>query len=500
MSQRSQTAALEFNVGAMTLLALGFFSWLILFVGDVNPFGEEYTLFADFDEVQLLQVGDPVRKNGLIIGKVEAFGFQHNRVRVTLRIQGNFRIRRDARVAVGNVGLFGANYIKVTEPGLAEGKTSPGSYQAGDIVDGRVAPEFENLLSEGTALLGDLRDTIQSLTGLLEDEHFRENIHAAIQEVRSGAEAGRRSLDQLERTVTSISSDAEESMAAVRKVLEGEDGVTGALERVNDLLAQVDAIAKENRRSVRRTTQAVRDVVEEIRDQALAARLAGAAAKMEKFSGELADFVRELNKNGQTPEQIRRITDRVEEITSDLADMTSTTKDAVTESDLKGNLTRAFDDVHTIAQQADDLGGKLSSMRTEVVASLFYSDRVDDFRPELNASLHFGEKGFLRVGSEDIGGGDRLNLQLGQEFGQGDRFRLGIIADEFGIGYDRYLFRKAVQVRLEVFRPDDLLFRYAARFRVRDDLFLTYRGEDWPSRVPGGPSGHISYLGVERRF
>jgi phospholipid/cholesterol/gamma-HCH transport system substrate-binding protein len=500
MSQRSHTAALEFNVGAMTLLALGFFSWLILFVGDVNPFGKDYTLYADFDEVQLLQQGDPVRKNGLIIGKVEQFRFQRNRVRVIFRIQGNFHIRKDARVAVGNVGLFGANYIKVTEFSLKKGQKSPGFYEAGDIIDGDVAPEFETLLTEGTSLLGDLRNTIQSLTSLLDDEDFRENLHEAIREVREGAEAGRRSLDRLETSVEKMSTDAEAAVASARDVIEGKDGFTSAMEKLNHMLEEVDQIASENRTNLRKTTEAVQKIVEDIRDQALATRLSDAAKQMNKFSSELNDFVEKLNKNGETPEQIRRIMDRVENITSDLASMTGTTKKAVSESDLKGNLSRAFDDMHSIAKQADDLGGKLSKMRTSVVASLFYSDNVDDFHPDLNGTLHFNEHNFIRLGVEDIGGNDSLNLQLGQSFGDQGRLRLGIIADEFGIGYDRYLFRKAVQVRLEVFRPNDLLFRYAARLRLRDELFLTYRGEDFGTPASGGPKGHVSYLGVERRF
>lgn len=500
---RPDTTALEFNVGAMTLLALGFFVWLALFVGDTNPFGGEYQLYADFDEIQLLQQGDPIRKNGLIIGKVEGFRFVGNRVRVSLRIQAKFRIRKDATVAIGNVGLFGANYIKVTEPALADDEENPGYYGAGDIIAGETAPEFETLLSEGTRLLGDLRDTVRSLTAILDDDTFREDLKRTATEIRKASEAGARTLQRLETSVGRLSRDAEATLAAAREAIEGKRGVTGALERLNELMTTIDEIANENRKHLARTTSAIKDIVEDIRDRALAARLTGAAEQMEKFSGELADFVRDLNENGHTADQIREITDRVAAITDDVAAVTSKTRDALEDSDLKGNLSQAFDDVHTIADQVDSIGGKLSEVRAEVVASLFYSDNADDFRPDLNATLRFGKVGFLRLGVEDIGGtkhprgrgGDDLNLQVGRELGRNDQLRLGIIADEFGIGYDRYLFGRAIQVRLEAFRPDDLLFRYATRFRIREDLFLSYRHEDF-----GSTRGHINYVGIERRF
>lgn len=500
---RPDTTALEFNVGAMTLLALGFFVWLALFVGDSNPFGGEYQVYADYEEIQLLQQGDPIRKNGLIIGKVEGFRFVGNRVRVSLRIQAKFRIRKDATVAVGNVGLFGANYIKVTEPALEDDKENPGYYKAGDIIAGETAPEFETLLSEGTRLLGDLRDTVRSLTAILDDDAFREDLKRTATEIRKASEAGRRTLQRLETSVGRLSRDAESTLASARQAIEGDRGVTGALERLNELMSTVDAIANENRRHLARTTSAIKDIVEDIRDRALAARLTGAAEQMEKFAGELAGFVGDLNKNGHTADQIRRITDRVADITDDVAAVTSKTRGALEDSDLKGDLSQAFDDVHTIASRVDEIGGKLGEVRAEVVASLFYSDNADDFRPDLNATLRFGTKGFLRFGIEDIGGGrqpggrdgDEFNFQVGKSLSSKDQLRLGIVADEFGIGYDRYLFGRAVQVRLEAFRPDDLLFRYATRFRLREDLFLSWRHEDF-----GSPRGHVSYFGVERRF
>lgn len=492
---RSDTGTLEFNVGAMTLLALGFFSWMILFVGDANVFGGEYALFADFDEIQLLQRGDPVRKNGLIIGKVDAFRFVGNRVRVTLRIEKGFQIRKDARVAVGNVGLFGANYIKVTEPTLAADQDSPGVYVAQDTIAGETAPEFETLLNEGTRLLGDLRDTVRSLNAILDDDAFRDDFRQTVGQIRAAAEAGRRTLEQLEGAVRRVSRDAEGTLAAARRLVEDEGGIAGAIARLNTMLASVEKASDENRGHLRRTTKAIMTIVEDIRDRALAAKLTGAASQMEAAATELGGMLRDLNKNGQTVDQIRRITARVEGITDDLAAMTTTTREAVTESDLKGNLSRAFDDVHTIAGQVESLGGKLGELRAEVVSSLFYSDEADDFRPDLNASLHLGDRGFLRLGVEDIGGGDDLNLQVGKNLDGRRRLRLGVIADEFGIGYDRYLFGKALQVRLELYRPDDLLFRYATRFRIGDDFFLSFRREDL-----GSPGGHVNYLGFEKRF
>lgn len=494
MSARQDRSMLEFYVGALTLLSLGFFAWMILFVDDIDPFGGSYPLYTDFAEVQLLQKGDAVRKNGLVIGKVDHFEFRGNLVRVRLLIDGQFQIRKDAEVAVGNVGLFGANYVKVSEPPLKEGEDDPGAWASGDVLDGNVAPDFESLLRGGNALLEDLRSTVQAVEALLNDEEIRENLVTTTREVRDAAAAGRRSLERLEQSADSILDDAEGAAAAARRLLEGEGGLDGALGKLDELLAEARDMAKENRTRILRTTEAVAEIVEDVRDRALAAHLSGAASEMEKFSRELRVFVEDLNKNGETPERIRRITDRVEAITTDLAAMTGTTRKAVESSNLEGNLRRAFDDVHTIASRVDEMGSALGQVRAEVVSSLFYSDGADDFRPDLNATLRLGSTGSVRLGVEDIGGRDDLNLQFGRPV-LGGQARVGIIADEFGIGYDRYLFRRALQIRLEAYRPDDLLFRYAARFRIVDDTFLSLRVQD---EAVG--KQRVTYFGLERRF
>ncbi len=495
MAGRSNGTSLEFNVGALTLLALGFFAWMILFVDDLDPFGGTYRLYADFDEIQLLQKGDPIRKNGLIVGKVEGFEFQGNRIRVLFHMQRPYRIRRDAKVAVGNVGLFGANYVKVSEPALARGATDPGHYEPEDVIEGEIAPDFETLLRDGTALVGDLRTSVQAVHAIVGDTRFRENILKATDELRDATASGRRSLEKVEESVRKLMDDAEGGMRSARKLLEGKDGFDGAMKKLTSLIGEVDSIAKENRGRIRETVDAVRSVVEDIRDRALARHLSDAAKHLDELAVELGSFARDLNNNGETPERIRRITERVEVITRDLADMTGDTKEAVQASHLEGKLRRAFDDVHTIASRVDELGKTLGDMRSEVVASLFYSDAAEDFRPDLNASFHLGGMGFVRVGVEDIGGRDDLNLQIGRDLTGSDTVRVGIIADEFGIGYDRYLFRKALQIRLEAYRPDDLLFRYAARIRFRDDTFLSLRLQEEAILKE-----RVAYVGVERRF
>lgn len=495
MEPRTDSRALEFNVGAMTLLALGFFGWLILFVGDVNPLGNEYALYADFDEIQLLQKGDPIRKNGMIIGKVDAFRFVKNKVRVTFRIEGNFKIRKDALVAVGNVGLFGANYIKVTEPNLEEGKVDPGAYPPGTVISGRKAPEFETLLNEGNLLLGDLRATVRSLTSILDDSELRKMLKDTVTEIRDAAAAGRRTLETVEGSVEKISGRTEDAVLAARNLIDGEGGIQEALKKLGGIMDEVEGIAKDNRWRLRRTTHAVMKIVEDLEKRAFAAKLTDAADQMGSFGRELNGFLRELNKNGQTTDKIRKIAGRVETITSNLAEMTTDTKEALDDSNLKGSLKSAFNDVHTIAGRVDELGSTLSEIQANVVAGLFYSDQADDFRPELHATLQSGDRGFFRVGAEDIGGDDHLNLQLGRSLDSKSDLRLGIVADEFGIGYDRYLFRKSVQVRLELYNPDDLAFRYSARFKVMPDFFVSFRSQDL-----GPQRGRTSYLGLEKRF
>ncbi len=113
---------LETRVGLFFVLA-AMAAVLMLEVSDnFSFFKKTYTLHADFNNVNELKEGDPVKLAGVQIGRVEGIalgGGEGKPVRVTLRIgeEHQARITSDATATIKFTGLMGQNFIAIT-PGL----------------------------------------------------------------------------------------------------------------------------------------------------------------------------------------------------------------------------------------------------------------------------------------------------------------------------------------------------------------------------------------------
>jgi phospholipid/cholesterol/gamma-HCH transport system substrate-binding protein len=66
-----------------------------------------------FDQVSTLQDGDPVKINGVKMGKVQGIELQGNRVRVTLKLDRGVKLPKDSDVRIQNIGLMGERQVGI---------------------------------------------------------------------------------------------------------------------------------------------------------------------------------------------------------------------------------------------------------------------------------------------------------------------------------------------------------------------------------------------------
>lgn len=133
---------IAFGAGAVLL----FFAVLVstyagIVVGEDMSFS--YRIFAMFNRVDGLAVGDDVQLAGIPVGKVDSMTLGPNyRARVGFRITSNVAIPTDTSVSIQTDGLFGRKFV-VLEPGgdermLADGSTitfTQDSLIVGELLD-----------------------------------------------------------------------------------------------------------------------------------------------------------------------------------------------------------------------------------------------------------------------------------------------------------------------------------------------------------------------------
>ncbi len=106
--------SLETRLGLFVALAV-IAAVLILETVGGTVFQRGYHLYGLFDSVHDLKPGNPVKMAGVEVGRVESVDLDeaHNKVKVTMKIRKNVKVRTDSVASVKFTGLLGQNYVSL---------------------------------------------------------------------------------------------------------------------------------------------------------------------------------------------------------------------------------------------------------------------------------------------------------------------------------------------------------------------------------------------------
>jgi phospholipid/cholesterol/gamma-HCH transport system substrate-binding protein len=113
----------ETIVGIFVILGLLCVGYMTVKLGNVSLFGDDtYHLYARFNSVTGLRVGNPVEMLGMGIGRVAGFRMdQENQVAVVeLKIKRDIKVYDDAIASIKTAGLIGDKYVSIDAGGSDE--------------------------------------------------------------------------------------------------------------------------------------------------------------------------------------------------------------------------------------------------------------------------------------------------------------------------------------------------------------------------------------------
>src|SRR5439155_7545435 len=131
-----------------------------------------YRVRAQFNNVQELRVGDPVKIAGVQIGRVDAISLTNNKVEVRMKLTKPEMVHTDSKATVKFVGLLGQNFVAIdfgsaTAPRVAENQLLETTEQA-DL--STLMVKLENVASGVENLTKSFSgDTINNLLGPFTD-------------------------------------------------------------------------------------------------------------------------------------------------------------------------------------------------------------------------------------------------------------------------------------------------------------------------------------------
>lgn len=229
-----KNSALYLSVGLVVLLALVILVFGIFFLNEKDPRETFNHFYLRFTQVSTLVLDDPVKVNGVKLGKVESIELAGHRVVVTVRLRTDVKIPKDSEIRVQNIGIMGERQI-----GMILGD-STNYFAPGDTIDG----QFDAGIAEALGLAGEVCDSTKvllesvksALNGTIANPEFQERFKTILTKAE-GLE------DRLMGLVNSTDPQLKKSLAGLNEVTtKVNDLVDGVKPPIDNLFAGTDKV------------------------------------------------------------------------------------------------------------------------------------------------------------------------------------------------------------------------------------------------------------------
>lgn len=397
----------EAKVGAFTLLALALLGYIAAYLGS---FGSEkgYAVQAVFGQVNGLKSGNLVRYAGVDIGKVSDIVAEGSGAKVTLSIQPEVKIPAGALISIGSDGLMGEKFIAIS-PGDME---IAGFLKDGDMIKGANQQGLDDLMVNANSVLLDIQKMVNSLNVVFGDERVK---NALIDSAINTNELTR-NLNQMSAVMARMAITNEEDMRML----------------INNLAL-------------------------------MSKSMVSAAARVD---GMLTD----LDNNGQTVSDLRGAIANLNSTSRRVENMAIALEGVVTDPETAQSIKETLRNARGVTEKADRMLRQVSDIKTEVSAEVLYSGGADKYRTNADIRLHTSPNDFFLIGVNDIGEGNKTNLQIGSG---SDKFagRVGVFDNKAGVGMDTKL-NDGLKFSVDAYDPNDFRVRLRAQYEFAPDTFL----------------------------
>jgi len=242
--------SLYFIVGLVVIVAMLILVFGIFFLNDKDPRETFVTYHLRFNQVSTLAQDDPVKVNGVKLGKVESIVLHGTRVLVRIAVRNDVKIPKDSDIRVQNIGLLGERQIGMllgdssvfwTEKDTIQGQFDAGIAEvmgmAGEVLDSaRIIMNIAHTMLDSTIATQDFRDRFHRILQKAEDlEDQATNLIARADPALQGSLAG---LSSATRKVNEI---LDENRSPLKKLVADANGLLG---QTNSLMDGADVAVK----------------------------------------------------------------------------------------------------------------------------------------------------------------------------------------------------------------------------------------------------------------
>lgn len=229
-----KNSALYFSVGLVVLLAIVVLVFGIFFLNEKDPRETFNTFHLRFTQVSTLVLDDPVKINGVKLGKVENIELSGHRVVVTIRLRTDVRIPKDSEIRVQNIGIMGERQIGIILGDLEQ------YFAPGDTIDG----QFDAGIAEALGLVGEVCDSSKvllesvksALNGTISNPEFQDRFKNLLNKAENLEDRLMVLVDNTDPQLKKTLSGLNEATAKVNQL------VDGVKQPIDSLFANTDKV------------------------------------------------------------------------------------------------------------------------------------------------------------------------------------------------------------------------------------------------------------------
>ena len=286
---------MQFRVGVVVVAVTLIAGFLTLLFGHfpTSLVNRSYTIYIEFPQAPGVAVDTPVRKSGILIGrvtKVELIGERQDRVRVTTAIENTYKILHSDVVRI-NVSLLGDAELQVVNGHnhLPNTPVAPGETITGVVINSptQTLANIEPAVTEAARALTDASDQVRQLAGHV--DKLLGNNNGQFNRLLTKTE---RSLDLFQTTMTNVDSiigDRETNA----KLRQGLAELPTTLKQAQDALALIQRTSAHAERNLENLEGFTKPLGE--RGEAIIDNADQSVRRLDEILGQLQEFSRQLN-------------------------------------------------------------------------------------------------------------------------------------------------------------------------------------------------------------
>ena len=178
------------TVGFFVILSLFILLFGVYYLKETVPGQKTDSYKVLFNQVSTLQEGDPVKVNGVKLGKVDKIELEGSRVRVSLKLDRGIKLPKNSEVRIQNIGLMGERQV-----GILMGDSKE-NYATGAELEGRLDAGIAEAMGVGGEVFVESQEIVRSLKAVMDSTVAKPEFIASFNRVVKQTDELSRRLNQ----------------------------------------------------------------------------------------------------------------------------------------------------------------------------------------------------------------------------------------------------------------------------------------------------------------